>query len=236
VSDRLPALGWIGLSTPLLIGLYFVAMRVVFSHERQRALNDSESGTSPVRARAMSLRAAIVRYAAAAVVVVGAAIWLPHLGSELARQTGLGQAFVGSLFVAITTSLPEIVVSLAAVRMGAVDLGVANVLGSNMFNLLILGLDDVFYLPGPLLEHASPAHAVIVAAIVMMNACDHQTFCRCVGHRGDRRHLCTRVRTDLHAEFISALRDSGNYEREILPLLDRKAASSSIAVAGYARI
>ena len=77
--------------------------------------------------------------------VVAAALWLPQLGSELARQTGLGEAFVGSLFIAITTSLPEIVVSLAAVRIGALDLGIGNVLGSNLFNLLILGLDDVFY-------------------------------------------------------------------------------------------
>jgi cation:H+ antiporter len=49
------------------------------------------------------------------------------------------EAFVGRLFIAITTSLPEIVVSFAAVRIGALDLGIDNVLGSNLFNLLILG-------------------------------------------------------------------------------------------------
>jgi cation:H+ antiporter len=48
------------------------------------------------------------------------------------------------------------VVSLAAVRIGALDLGIGNVLGSNLFNLLILGLDDVFYRPGPLM--ADGAH------------------------------------------------------------------------------
>ena len=57
----------------------------------------------------------------AAIAVVAAAVWLPHLGAELARQTGLGEAFVGSLFVAVTTSLPEIVVSLSAVRLGAIS-------------------------------------------------------------------------------------------------------------------
>jgi cation:H+ antiporter len=103
-------------------------------------------------------------------VVVGAALWLPRLGAEVARQTGLGQAFVGSLFIAVTTSLPEIVVSLAAVRIGAIDLGIANVLGSNLFNLLILGLDDVFYTAGPLLATAASSHSVSIAAIVMMNA------------------------------------------------------------------
>lgn len=95
---------------------------------------------------------------------------MPQLGAELARQTGLGEAFVGSLFVAITTSLPEIVVSLAAVRIGAVDLGIGNSLGSNLFNLLILAIDDLFYRPGPLLADAAAGHTVSVVAIVMMNA------------------------------------------------------------------
>ena len=168
LNDALPAIGWVGIYTPVLMILYVVAMRVVFSHERQRVAADASAPTA-VSGGTMSLRSAVMRYAAVAVIVVAAALRLPHLGGELAQQTGLGQTFVGTLFVAITTSLPEIVVSLAAVRMGAVDLGVANVLGSNMFNLFILGLDDLFYRPGPLLAHAEPSHLVIVAAIVMMN-------------------------------------------------------------------
>jgi cation:H+ antiporter len=72
--------------------------------------------------------------------------------------------------VAITTSLPEVVVSLTAVRIGAVDLGIGNVLGSNLFNLLILGLDDVWYRPGLLMADAAASHSISVAAIVMMNA------------------------------------------------------------------
>jgi cation:H+ antiporter len=111
-----------------------------------------------------------LHYTFAAVLVVGAALWLPRLGAELARQTGLGEAFVGSLFIAITTSLPEIVVSLAAVRIGAIDLGIGNVLGSNLFNLLILGLDDVFYRSGPILSAADASHGVTILAVVTMNA------------------------------------------------------------------
>ena len=102
--------------------------------------------------------------------MVGAALWLPRLGAELAAQTGLGEAFVGSLFIAITTSLPEIVVSLSAVRIGAIDLGVGNVLGSNLFNLVILGIDDVLYRPGSLLVAADASHTIAVVAVVTMNA------------------------------------------------------------------
>jgi cation:H+ antiporter len=169
VDHRLPAIGWVGLYSPVLIALYFVAMRVIFTHEQQRRARETQEVAEELQYGTTALRSAIMQYAIAAVAVVAAALWLPRLGGELARQTGLGQAFVGSLFVAITTSLPEIVVSISAVRMGAVDLGIANVLGSNLFNLLILGLDDLFYRSGPLLADAGASHGVSIAAIVMMN-------------------------------------------------------------------
>jgi cation:H+ antiporter len=168
-GQRLPAIVWIGLYTPALIAVYLVGMRVIFAHERQRRARETQEVADKLQYEETTLRSALVHYSLAAVAVVAAALWLPRLGAELARQTGLGEAFVGSLFVAITTSLPEIVVSLAAVRMGAVDLGIANVLGSNQFNLLILALDDLFYRRGPLLADAGSSHAVSIVAIVMMN-------------------------------------------------------------------
>ena len=145
-------------------------MRVIFTHERQRRARETQEVAEELLYREITLRSAVLYYSIAAVAVVAAALWLPQLGAELARQTGLGEAFVGSLFIAITTSLPEIVVSLAAVRIGAVDLGIGNVLGSNLFNLLILGLDDVFYRQGPLMADASASHNISIVAIVMMNA------------------------------------------------------------------
>ena len=171
VADRrLPVIGWVGVYSPVLIALYFVAMRVIFTHEQHRRARETQEVAEELQYGEITLRSAIVHYSIAAVAVVAAALWLPQLGAELARQTGLGEAFVGSLFIAITTSLPEIVVSLAAVRIGALDLGIGNVLGSNLFNLLILGLDDVFYRQGPLMADAGASHSVSMVAIVMMNA------------------------------------------------------------------
>ena len=113
-DSRLPAIGWIGLDTPVLITVYFVAMRVIFAHERHRRMQETQEVAEQLQYEETTLRSALVQYGLAAVAVVAAALWLPRLGAELARQTGLGEAFVGSLFVAITTSLPEIVVSVTA--------------------------------------------------------------------------------------------------------------------------
>jgi cation:H+ antiporter len=100
----------------------------------------------------MTLREAVLRYALHAAVVVGAAIFLPSIAERIAEMTGLGQTFVGNIFVAISTSLPEMTVCLAAMKIGAVDMAVGNIFGSNIFNMFILAIEDIFYFKGPILS------------------------------------------------------------------------------------
>jgi cation:H+ antiporter len=169
-APHVPVFGWISAATPVLIVLYLVAMRVIFLAARRRHPREIPVGAEQLHYAATPLRTAVLRYTGAGILVVAGALWLPRLGAQIARETGLGDAVVGSLFVAIATSLPEIVVSITAVRIGAIDLGIGNVLGSNLFNLLILGLDDVFYRPGPLLAGADTSHIVTMLAVVTMNA------------------------------------------------------------------
>jgi cation:H+ antiporter len=106
----------------------------------------------------LSLRRLYARYALNALVIVGAGAALPAIGKALAAAMGWEHTFVGTTFLALATSVPEIVISVEAVRIGAVDLAIGNLLGSNLFDLLILGLDDLAYLEGPLFAAASPEH------------------------------------------------------------------------------
>lgn len=78
-----------------------------------------------------------------ALAVVGLGVWLSYIGDRIAATTGLSASFVGNLFLAASTSLPEIASSLAAIRIGAIDMAVANVLGSNLFNIAILSVYDI---------------------------------------------------------------------------------------------
>ncbi|MCC7218992.1 MAG: sodium:calcium antiporter [Burkholderiales bacterium] len=160
------SLGHVGIYAPVMMLLYLVAIRAVFHYEREelRAHAREES----LRYPGITLRQAAVRYAAAALCILAAGAWLPFVGVELARVMDWHGTFVGTLFVAGATSLPELVVTIAALRIGAVDMAIANLLGSNLFNIAILAVDDLFYLPGPLLSHVSPMHAVsAVTACVM---------------------------------------------------------------------
>jgi cation:H+ antiporter len=101
--------------------------------------------------------------------VAAAGSWLPFIGQEIAEIMGWRTTFVGTLFIAGATSLPELVVTISALRLGAVDMAIGNLLGSNLFDVLILAFDDIAYLKGPLLSTVSPAHAVTAFAAVIMS-------------------------------------------------------------------
>ena len=160
------AIGHIGAYTPLIVTIYLLAMRTLYQYERREVAEFVEDVAE--RYPLISLRRAAIGYALAAAVTVAAGIWLPFVGADIARQMGWHDSFVGTLFIAAATSAPEIAVTVAAVRIGALDMAVANLLGSNLFDILILAIDDIFYLKGPILAHVSQAHALsAVSAIIM---------------------------------------------------------------------
>lgn len=157
-------MGWIGWYTPAIIILYLAFVRILFLAERrQPPLTEAELiyGDIP------SSRAYLY-FAISAAFIIGAGIWLAFIGDEIARVHGWGQSFVGTLFLAFTTTLPEITVSFAAMRIGANDLAVANMIGSNLFNMTIISIDDLLYLNGPILASVSKAHLATALTVVLM--------------------------------------------------------------------
>jgi cation:H+ antiporter len=169
-SAKIPALGWFGAYSVIFILVYAAAIRIVFLYEKKRIAELVEEMAEAARQDHISKARAFTMYAVNAALVIGAATWLPSLGERIAEMTGLGRTFVGSIFIAVSTSLPELVVSFAALRIGAVDLMLGNLFGSNLFNIGILALDDFFYVKGPLLTQITGNHLISSAAAMTMTA------------------------------------------------------------------
>jgi cation:H+ antiporter len=163
----LPALGHVGLNTPVIVLMYVVAMRTVFRYEKARMAEYTEERVE--RYPHMTLRQAGIRYALASLAVVGVGLWLPYVAQDLAAAMGWGTTFVGTLFVALATTLPEMAVTIGALRLGALDMAIGNLLGSNLFNIAIVAIDDVVFLRGPILAHVSPLHAVSAMSAAIMS-------------------------------------------------------------------
>jgi cation:H+ antiporter len=169
-GTRMPSVGWIGSYSLVFLATYLFAVRTVFFYERRRIGEFIGEKAESAGYEQVSSRRAFALYSSNAALIIAAATYLPHLGDEIAQMTGLGDSFVGSLFIALSTSLPELVVSVSALRLGAVDMVYGNIFGSNLFNIGILAVDDILYTKGPLLSQVSGSHALTADAAVAMTA------------------------------------------------------------------
>ena len=101
--------------------------------------------------------------------VVGVAGWVIGQGGlGVIAATGLPSGVVGFTLTTALTSLPELVVLITAVRMGALALGVGNIIGGNVFDTLMIAVADVAYLEGPVYRDAGPISLVLLGGTVIM--------------------------------------------------------------------
>ncbi len=161
---------WVGGSSILVAAVYLLALKFISSYETRQKNGLLHNKPEEITYTDITVKQAAVRYVFNAAVVIAAAAFLPVIGKEIAVSTGLGQTFVGNIFMALASSLPEVVVCFAAVRIGAIDLAIGSIFGSNIFNIFILFIDDLFYIPGPLLAVTSPTHIIPAIAAITMTA------------------------------------------------------------------
>ena len=168
-AGRLPSLSILGIGgwSWAIFGAYLLGARMLFLDQRISARAAAEATTE--RPPHASLLRPVAVFAVAAAALVGAGPRLAHVAGELAERSGWGGTFVGTTLVALTTSLPELVASIAAVRLGAIDLAIGNTFGSNAFNMILFLPLDACH-AGPLFATVSSAHAVTALAVIVATA------------------------------------------------------------------
>lgn len=164
----------LGASSWGLIITYIICTRMLFRDHRSAAPSQiaaehvlAHAGESSESER--SLAANILGFVVCGAVIFFIAPKLAHTADQLAVTTGLGRTFFGTVFVATMTSLPEAVSTFSSIRLKNFDMAIGNILGSNSFNMLILGVMDLAS-PKPVLSLVADVHA-ITAACVLLTTC-----------------------------------------------------------------
>lgn len=116
----------------------------------------------------LSLKKTIAKFAILALIVAVAGYTVAKSGIAIAEKTGLSESFVGTLFTAIATSLPELIVSIAAVRQKALTLAVGNIIGGNTFDVLFVAFADLAYVDGSILHAIADKQIYIIALTILM--------------------------------------------------------------------
>lgn len=101
--------------------------------------------------------------------VVAVSGWiLGKTGIAIASETGLSEGIVGGVFTAVSTSLPELVIAVSAVRMGALTLAVGDIIGGNTFDTLFIAASDIAYRQGPIYQDISSNEIFWLAMTIIM--------------------------------------------------------------------
>ena len=181
------AIGWVGIES-IVIFIGFLSLIAwthrsatpavptgEVSHEQvsaEDAAHEHLSGAD-VASRAAILHAIrwdLAKFGIAALVILAAAPILVDAADGIGREAQLSDSFVGASFLAFSTSLPELATAVAAARIGAFDLAVGSLLGSNAFNMAIIFFVDLAYTAGPILAGVHPVEAFVgVSAILLMS-------------------------------------------------------------------
>ena len=159
----IPGIANVSIFSILIFISYLLIIRKIFVFEKKQ--KREEAGD---KYKDLTLKKAFIFYGMSAIVIILAGIWLAYIGDDLAKLLKLNSGFVGSLFLGFTTTLPEIVVSVAALRLGARDMAVANMLGSNLFNVTIIFINDLLYRRAPIFVSLSSNHIFSCFVILLM--------------------------------------------------------------------
>ena len=165
VFARIPwHIGWLGMDSLFLILVYVGGMWLIWQESRH--------GGAPVGVEldvpGIGLRHAVAGFVVSMAALVVISPWLVLAAKEIALITGLGTGLVGITLFAFVTSLPEMVAVLVAVRLGAFDMAVGNLFGSNVFNMLALGITDGFYVQGLLFSDINPNFAIAGLIVLLL--------------------------------------------------------------------
>jgi len=143
--------------------IYLLAQKFIYAHSKGEAVEGEGNYLC------ISNFQAYFYFSLCALVVIAAGSWLPFIGNEIVSVMGWGKTFVAILFLGLATTLPEMTVSISALRLGAVGMSIGNLIGSNIFNVAVLFVVDIFYQPGVLLSAVSQnmIYAAISGALLL---------------------------------------------------------------------
>lgn len=160
-------------ATPLLFLLYGLGVRFIMDaktepmwrpHEtRETRIDEPDEEQAQASGRQLA-----VQTAALALVVALAGYAICAAGVSITEKTELSESFVGALFTAVATSLPELVTTLAAIRQRALTLAVGGILGGNVFDTLFVAVSDIGYRGGSIYHSAGDGQIFMIGVAIML--------------------------------------------------------------------
>lgn len=116
----------------------------------------------------LSVKQIAIRFLLYSVGLVVVSIFLTQVSDALAEKLQLGATVAGAIFLGIATSLPELSASINLIRIGNFDASFGNIVGSNLFNFIILCFADILFVKGSIYDNQEQAMNLLCFGVISM--------------------------------------------------------------------
>lgn len=134
---------WLGF---VLLGVFLVYMFLTVRQGLKNPETAHEEEADGEKKEKKLWQELLLLVAGAAVIAVGADLLVDH-GTIIAKELGVPETVIALTFVALGTSLPELVTTITSLKKGHASLGIGNVIGANIFNLVLVSGASVALAP-----------------------------------------------------------------------------------------
>ncbi|MDD3429432.1 MAG: cation transporter [Oscillospiraceae bacterium] len=104
----------------------------------------------------LTLKQIIFRFVLVSIGIIGLSIVITYITDAIATRLNLGAGLAGAIFLGVATSLPELSSTISLFHMKNYNIAIGNIIGSNLFNFIILSLADIFYVGGTIYDFSDP--------------------------------------------------------------------------------
>ena len=140
----------INITTLLILALYIASVKFLAGENGESHQEQNEEIT------ALSTRQIVLRFTAASVGIVLLSIAMTYITDMIAVRLNLGAGLAGAIFLGVATSLPEVSSTIALFRIRNYDITVGNIVGSNIFNFLVLCIADLISFGRGVYDYSDP--------------------------------------------------------------------------------
>lgn len=144
----------VSLTSVCIVILYVLSVRYMSAEDGTE--EEEEADTSP-----LTVKQVAIRFVAVSIGIVALSILITYITDAISIRLNLGQGMAGALFLGIATSLPEAASTVTLLRMGNVDIAFGNIVGSNIFNFIIMAVVDILY-HGSVYDFSDPQTVVLM--------------------------------------------------------------------------
>jgi len=159
----------------LLIFIYWIGYRKISKAGEhpmwtpRRTMDTVEDTPDDDNIKNLSFKVVLLKFILLAAVVAFSGYWVAQSGMVIAEKSGISASFVGIALTAVVTSLPELIVSVSAVRQKALTLAVSNIVGGNSFDLLFISFSDLAFLEGSILHYVSHSEPFVLSLTLLLS-------------------------------------------------------------------